>query len=77
MTERKGTGIFGLHTDRPPSENFDLSGWYVTTPADDNGDGKSDSVYENEQAAGWTDSRFIYTDPATGGMVFRSTPAGA
>ena len=77
VTERKGTGIFGLHTDRPPSENFDLSGWYVTTPADDNGDGKSDSVYENELAAGWTDSRFFYTDPATGGMVFRSTPAGA
>ena len=32
---------------------------------------------ENELAAGWTDPRFFYTDPATGGMVFRSTPAGA
>ena len=77
VTERKGKGLFGLHTDLPPGKNFDLTGWYVTTPADDDGDGKSDSVFENELAAGWTDSRYFYTDPATGGMVFRSTPAGA
>ena len=77
ITERKGTGVFNLHTDRPPGKNFDLQGWYITTPADDDGDGKADSVYENELAAGWTDPRYFYTDPATGGMVFRSTPAGA
>lgn len=77
LTERKGRGLFGLRVDVPPSENFDLSGWYVTTPADDNGDGKADSVFENELAAGWTDPRYFYTDPVTGGMVFRSTPAGA
>jgi hypothetical protein len=77
VAERKGSGMFGLHTDRSPGENFDLKGWYMTTPADEDGDGKSDSVYENELAAGWTDPRFFYTDPATGGMVFRVTPAGA
>ena len=77
LTERQGQGMFGLRVDQPPGENFDLTGWYVTTPADDDGDGKSDSVYENELAAGWTDSRYFYTDPATGAMVFRSTPAGA
>ena len=77
LTERQGTGMFGLKTDRTPGENFDLLGWYITTPADDDGDGKADSVYENELAAGWTDPRYFYTDPATGGMVFRSTPAGA
>jgi len=77
LTERQGQGMFGLRIDRTPGENFDLAGWYVTTPADDDGDGKSDSVYENELAAGWTDPRYFYTDPATGGMVFRSTPAGA
>ncbi len=77
LTERKGQGVMGLRVDRTPGENFDLSGWYVTTPADDNGDDKADSVYENELSAGWTDSRYFYTDPATGGMVFRSTPAGA
>lgn len=77
LTERKPEGLFGLDPNKTPGENFDLSGWYVTTPADDNGDGKSDSVYENELAAGWTDPRYFYTDPATGGMVFRVTPAGA
>ena len=77
VTERKGQGVMGLRADLSPGENFDLAGWYVTTPADDNNDGKSDSVMENELAAGWTDSRYFYTDPATGGMVFRSTPAGA
>lgn len=77
MTEKEGSGMFGLDPEKTPGENFDLSGWYITTPADDDGDGKADSVYENELAAGWTDPRYFYTDPATGGMVFRVTPAGA
>jgi len=77
LTERQGQGVFNLRKDQPPGKNFDLKGWYMTTPADDNGDGKSDSVYETELAAGWEDPRYFYTDPATGGMVFRSTPAGA
>ncbi|MFW2589741.1 polysaccharide lyase family 7 protein [Sagittula sp. SSi028] len=77
ITEKLGTGMFGLDPEKSPGENFDLLGWYVTTPADDDGNGISDSVYENELAAGWTDPRYFYTDPATGGMVFRVTPAGA
>ncbi len=77
LTEKAGTGMFGLNTELPPSENFDLSYWYITTPADDDNDGRADSVYEPELTAGWTDPRYFYTDPATGGMVFRSTPAGA
>lgn len=77
LTEKAGTGMFGLSTEVPPSENFDLSYWYITTPADDDNNGRADSVYEPELTAGWTDPRFFYTDPATGGMVFRSTPAGA
>lgn len=77
LTEKAGSGLFGLDPEKSPGENFDLTGWYVTTPADDDGDGKSDSVYENELAAGWTDPRYFYTDPVTGGMVFRVTPAGA
>lgn len=77
LTARKGAGVLGLNTELSPGENFDLSSWYITTPADDDGDEKADSVYENELIAGWTDPRYFYTDPATGGMVFRSTPAGA
>ena len=77
LTPRQKTGLFGLDPDKTPGENFDLLGWYMTTPADDNGDGKSDSVFENDLASGWTDERYFYTDPVTGGMVFRVTPAGA
>jgi len=77
LTARKGRGLFELRTDRSPGENFDLSGWYITTPADDDGNGKADNTMEKELVAGWTDPRYFYTDPATGGMVFRSTPAGA
>ena len=77
LTPRQKTSLFGLDPDKTPGENFDLLGWYMTTPADDNGDGKSDSVFENELASGWTDERYFYTDPVTGGMVFRVTPAGA
>ncbi|OUD08420.1 hypothetical protein BVC71_12990 [Marivivens niveibacter] len=74
---RSAGGMFGLDPTVAPAMNFDLTGWYVTTPADDNADGKSDSVYENELAAGWTDPRYFFTDPATGGMVFISTTNGA
>jgi len=77
LTERRGEGMFGLDRDVPPGQNFDLTGWYITTPADDDNNGTADSVYENELAAGWVDERYFFTDPATGGMVFRSTPAGA
>lgn len=77
LTPQQNTGLFGLDPSKTPGENFDLLGWYVTTPADDDGNGKADSVYENELAAGWTDDRYFYTDPVTGGMVFRVTPAGA
>ncbi len=77
LTERRGQGMFGLDPNKAPGANFDLTGWYVTTPADDDGNDRADSVYENELAAGWVDDRYFFTDPATGGMVFRSTPAGA
>ena len=77
LTERAGRGLYEMRVDKTPGENLDLSGWYVTTPADDDNDGKADSVYEKELAGGWTDQRYFYTDPATGGMVFRSTPEGA
>lgn len=77
LTARLNTGLFGLDPTKTPGENFDLLGWYITTPADDDGNDKADSVYENELAAGWTDDRYFYTDPVTGGMVFRVTPEGA
>ncbi|WP_052362551.1 polysaccharide lyase family 7 protein [Falsirhodobacter sp. alg1] len=66
---------YGLRTDVPPSENFDLTHWKLTLPADRDNDGKVDEI-EEEELQGWSDPRFFYTDPATGGMVFRTAPDG-
>lgn len=69
-------GGFGLSPDLPPGRNFDLLGWYLSTPADDNNDGISDRVTEVELAKGATDPRYFFTDK-DGGMVFRATLGGA
>jgi poly(beta-D-mannuronate) lyase len=68
------TGL-DLRIDVPPSENFDLAGWKLTLPADLDGNGKVDEISENA-LQGWSDERFFYTDPVTGGMVFRTVPGG-
>ncbi|MGP6089614.1 polysaccharide lyase family 7 protein [Antarctobacter jejuensis] len=70
-----GVGAFGLKTDVPPSENFDLSRWKITLPVDRDGNGKVDEI-EETALQGWQDTEFFYTDPATGGMVFRAVPGG-
>lgn len=67
---------YGLRTDLPPSENFDLTRWKITLPVDRDGNGKVDEIEEN-QLQGWSDPEFFYTDPVTGGMVFRAVPGGA
>lgn len=62
---------FGLRTDVPPSQNFDLSDWKLTLPVDRDQDGRADEVSEAELADGWSDPRFFYTDPVSGGLIFR------
>ena len=69
-------GGYGLSPDLPPGRNFDLLGWYLSTPADDDKDGKSDRISEVELAKGATDKRYFFT-ARDGGMVFRATVAGA
>ncbi|MEM7610428.1 MAG: polysaccharide lyase family 7 protein [Pseudomonadota bacterium] len=69
-------GGSGLSPDLPPGRNFDLLGWYLNTPADDNNDGRSDRLSEIELAKGATDQRYFFT-ASDGGMVFRATIAGA
>ena len=64
-------GPYGLRTDVPPSENFDLADWKLTLPVDRDYDGKADEVSEADLAQGWSDPSFFYTDPVTGGLVFR------
>ncbi|MAF71016.1 MAG: translation initiation factor SUI1 [Alteromonas sp.] len=60
-----------LDPSAPPSDNFDLSRWYLSIQTDDNGDGKADSIKEDELNASFEDSRFFYT-ANDGGMTFKS-----
>ncbi|MEL6677237.1 MAG: polysaccharide lyase family 7 protein [Pseudomonadota bacterium] len=73
----RGVSAYGLKLGVPPSENFDLTRWKITIPVDRDGDGRADEISETDLAAGWQDDAMFYTDPVTGGMVFRSTPAAA
>lgn len=67
MIARKGKALI---TGVPPSANFDLSGWYLSVPTDEDGNGRSDSIWENQLVAGYEDPRFFFTAP-DGGMTFR------
>ena len=66
---------FLLNANEPPGSNFDLLSWKLQTPADLDGDNRSDSTSETDLASGFTDEYF-FTGP-NGGMVFRSTIVGA
>jgi len=69
-------GGYGLSPDLPPGRNFDLLGWYLSTPADDDKNGISDQTREAKLAGGATDERYFYTAD-DGGMVLKATVAGA
>jgi poly(beta-D-mannuronate) lyase len=66
---------FALNPALPPGSNFELISWALNTPADLDGNGRSDRASETDLDTGFTDG-FFYTD-AEGGMVFRSTIGGA
>ena len=66
---------FALNPAQPPGSNFDLLSWKLDTPADLDGDGRSDTASETDLDNGFTDG-FFFTGP-DGGMVFRSTIDGA
>jgi hypothetical protein len=53
-----------LSPSKAPSQNFDLSHWYLTLPS-----GSTVSVAQLN--AGYQYANVFYTDPVTGGMVFR------
>jgi len=72
----KTSGGTGLSPTLPPSENFDLSNWYLSIPVDKNGDGKSDSIYETDLNRGYENKSFFYTGE-DGGLVFRAPVSGA
>jgi len=59
----------GLNPSLPPSSNFDLSKWYITLP-------NASTVSVSNLNKGYTLSNTFYTDPVTGGMVFRCPNIG-
>ena len=66
---------FALDSGVPPGSNFELISWALDTPADLDGNDRSDRTSESDLDNGFTDG-FFFTGPA-GGMVFRSTIGGA
>lgn len=77
VVEPSGPPTVGdLDPDQPPSENFDLSRWYVSVPVDDfDPNGRADNIKEDELNDGFELPGHFYTG-ADGGMVFRVGPTG-
>lgn len=76
MVISRSAGGYGLSPDVTPAQNFDLLGWSLTTPADDDGNGRADTISETKLASGYTHPEYFYTGP-DGGMVMTATIAGA
>ena len=66
---------FGLNPSLPPGSNFELLSWKLNTPGDEDSNGLSDTASELDLDNGFTD-QYFYTG-LDGGMVFKSTIAGA
>ena len=54
-----------------PSQNFDLTTWYLSQPFDHDANGKPDDVMEQYLAQGYEQPELFYT-AADGGLVFKS-----
>jgi hypothetical protein len=61
---------------KAPSTKFDLLGWTLSVPVDEDGDGKSDQIKEKQLNSGYAYPDFFYLDDH-GGMVFKSPVKGA
>jgi hypothetical protein len=64
-----------LSPTKKPSENFDLSKWYLSVPIN-NGSGVATSISVAQLNAGYTNSTFFYTG-SDGAMVFVNYPKNA
>ena len=58
-----------LDASKSPSENFDLSDWYLSIPTN-NGSGVATSIKETELNNNYSNSEYFYT-ASDGGMVFK------
>lgn len=59
-----------LNPNAAPSQNFDLSRWYLSVPTDEDNSGTADSIKEDELNDGYQDNEYFYT-ASDGGMVFK------
>ncbi|MER2491284.1 polysaccharide lyase family 7 protein [Catenovulum sediminis] len=69
------TTDFALNPNLPPSGNFDLLDWTISVPIDEDGNGRSDHIKEQELANGYTHPDYFFT-AEDGGMVFKATVSG-
>ncbi|MCP8898079.1 polysaccharide lyase family 7 protein [Gilvimarinus xylanilyticus] len=68
--------IGDLDPSQPPSENFDLSRWYVSVPVDDfDPNGRADNIKEDDLNDGFELPGYFYTGD-DGAMVFKVGPTG-
>ena len=67
-----GTGSSGYSSKKADIELVD---WNLSVPIDRDGNGKADSIREEELASGWTDPRYFYR-AKDGGYVFKSPTSG-
>jgi len=58
-----------------PGQNFDLGGWYLTLPTDQDNNGKADNIPEQYLAQGFEEPEMFYT-AKDGGMTFRTYVKG-
>ena len=66
------------NTPEQPIESthtIELNDWYLSIPTDDDGNGRSDSISENELVAGYQNSHYFYPS-SDGGLVFKVPVAG-
>jgi poly(beta-D-mannuronate) lyase len=73
---KNGETGYRLSPDLPPGQNFDLLGWSLNLPSDDDNNGKSDKIGESKLSQGYTNSKYFYTG-SDGGMVMIATVGGA
>ena len=67
--------VSGLDPSVSPGQNFDLLGWYLSTP-EENPSGLSTRITEVDLAGGYEHPDYFWTSD-DGGMVFRVTNEGA
>jgi poly(beta-D-mannuronate) lyase len=76
VTAHSCEGADGKIIDVFPNElGIDLLDWYLSVPTDEDGSGTSDSIFEGELAAGYTNSEFFYAS-ADNGIVMKSPSYG-